>query len=350
HLTFIYPRWQIDPAEWWQYVFPLAAVAVMGALWAARARLGKGPLVAVLVFAGTLVPALGFFDIYPMRYSFVADHFQYLASIGLIALATGLVATRFQHLWPQKKWIGLATGTAVMLVLGGFSAWQTHVYTDRETLWNDTIRKNPECWMAHYNLGKLYLERGKLDAADQHLEAAVSIKPGFADGHSEWGRVCVEQGRYDDAMQHFADALRIDPRHEGTYLNRGVALAQQGKLAEAVQQFTELLEINPKHARAHYNFGVAQAQLDSLEEAARHLTEAVQIDPSMADAYYELGAVFMRLDKPAEALGAFRQAVTLRPAVAHYRIGLAQALRNTGQFDEAEFQLREAQRLAMLGL
>ncbi|MGK4301758.1 hypothetical protein, partial [Klebsiella pneumoniae] len=78
---------------WWQYLFPLAVLAVIVSLWLARGKLGKGPLVAVLFFCGTLFPALGFFDVYPMRFSFVADHFQYLASAGLLALlAAGAAA------------------------------------------------------------------------------------------------------------------------------------------------------------------------------------------------------------------------------------------------------------------
>src|SRR4029077_7938932 len=76
-LIFFYPRWAIDAGAAWQYLFPSAALALCAALWFARERIGRGPLAAVLVFAGVLTPALGFFDIYPFRYSFVADHFQY---------------------------------------------------------------------------------------------------------------------------------------------------------------------------------------------------------------------------------------------------------------------------------
>jgi hypothetical protein len=90
NLIFIYPRWNIDASVWWQYVFPLAAAGVVLALLVLRNRLGRAPLTAVLFFIGTLTPALGFFDVYPMRYSFVADHFQYLASLGLIVLFAGL--------------------------------------------------------------------------------------------------------------------------------------------------------------------------------------------------------------------------------------------------------------------
>ncbi|MCP4901658.1 MAG: O-GlcNAc transferase, partial [bacterium] len=89
NLTFIYERWNANFHSAWQLAFPAAVTAVLLTLWGLRNRLGRGPLVAVLFFIGTLFPALDFFDVYPMRYSFVADHFQYLASIGIIALVIG---------------------------------------------------------------------------------------------------------------------------------------------------------------------------------------------------------------------------------------------------------------------
>ena len=54
-LTFIYPRWNIDPGIWWQRLFPLTAVGLVGICWWQRQRLGTGTLVAVLFFGGTLV-------------------------------------------------------------------------------------------------------------------------------------------------------------------------------------------------------------------------------------------------------------------------------------------------------
>ncbi len=106
NLTFIYPHWEINAGVWWQYAFPVAALAVLIALWRVRSRIGRGPLVAVLFFAGTLVPALGFFDVFPFRYSYVADHFQYLACIGLIASGGGRGHRHLQAGWPMGPQFG----------------------------------------------------------------------------------------------------------------------------------------------------------------------------------------------------------------------------------------------------
>lgn len=56
----------------WSYVYPAAVLLVVFGLW-----LGREPFTAVAFFIITLSPALGFINAYPMRYSFVADHFQF---------------------------------------------------------------------------------------------------------------------------------------------------------------------------------------------------------------------------------------------------------------------------------
>ncbi|HET9800847.1 MAG TPA: hypothetical protein VFP82_04100, partial [Chthoniobacterales bacterium] len=77
-LTFIYPRWQISAGVWWQYLFVIALLALLLFAWILRNKT-RGPLAATLIFLGLLFPALGFINVYPFLYSFVADHFQYLA-------------------------------------------------------------------------------------------------------------------------------------------------------------------------------------------------------------------------------------------------------------------------------
>ena len=117
-LIFIYPRWEVSGAVWWQFLFPAAALALAAALWRWRRRLGGGPLVALLFFAGTLFPALGFFDVYPFRYSFVADHFQYLACIGPLALAGAGLERGLGRLTKQVPVLRAVFCAALLTALG----------------------------------------------------------------------------------------------------------------------------------------------------------------------------------------------------------------------------------------
>ncbi|MHC4649419.1 MAG: tetratricopeptide repeat protein [Planctomycetota bacterium] len=244
-LMFVYPRWQINASAWWQYTFPAAAAAVVVGLWLARNRIGRGPLVAVLFFAGTLVPALGFFDIYPMRYSFVADHFQYLASIGLIALgATGLFAAARRCGDLGLVSAGIAAGV-VLLVLGTATWRYGHAFQDAEMLWRDTLDNNDNAWIAHNNLGTILQARGRQDEAFHHFRRAVEINPDHAEAHNNVGGILGLQGRADEAIIHFRRALELDPGLARAHANLGNALLAQSRLDEAMIHFREAERLDP---------------------------------------------------------------------------------------------------------
>jgi len=165
NLTFIYPRWQIHAGVWWQWIFPLATLVVVAALWRLRRQLGRGPLVAVLFFAGTLFPALGFTNVYPMRYSFVADHFQYLASVGLIVLTVVGLGHSAGHLKRRVPWLEGMICAGLLLALGTLTWRQARIYQDAETLWWATLRLNPDSWLPHNDLGIALAKEGQTDVA-----------------------------------------------------------------------------------------------------------------------------------------------------------------------------------------
>jgi hypothetical protein len=86
-LAFIYERWHVDPRVLSQWLPAASALAATAAAWLLRRRLGRGPLAGLLLFFGVLFPAMGFFNVYAMRYSWVADHFAYQAAAVFAACA-----------------------------------------------------------------------------------------------------------------------------------------------------------------------------------------------------------------------------------------------------------------------
>jgi hypothetical protein len=150
-LMFIYPRWH--PGLWgvsgWAWL--VAAICLLAVLWSLRSRIGRGPLAAALFFGVTLGPALGFVNFYPMRFSYVADHFQYLASIGPLVLVAAVVA--------GKKWAP-AVASAALIVLALLTWRQEAIYKDEVTLWRATLATNPNVFIAQNNLGGLLLTEG----------------------------------------------------------------------------------------------------------------------------------------------------------------------------------------------
>jgi tetratricopeptide (TPR) repeat protein len=291
-LTFIYPHWQIDAGIWWQYLFPLAAVAVVLCLWLLRGRIGKGPLVAVLFFAGTLVPALGFFNVFPMQYSFVADHFQYLASIGLIVLAVAWSTELCRRFGAWSQGLGSAVGVGVLLVFAILVWQQGKIYKDLKTLWLDTISKNPDAWMAQNNLGIILSNEGKLDEAIIHYSKAIQVKPDAAKTHINLAHTLTQQGKLQEAVVHYAKALRIKPDTWQAHINLGSVLYELGDADKAMYHYIKVLEIKPESAEVHYNIAQILASQGKLEEAIAHNLEALRINPDFPQVLNNLAWTF----------------------------------------------------------
>jgi Flp pilus assembly protein TadD len=325
NLTFIYPRWEIDARVAWPYLFPLAALVVLIALWLLRWRIGRGPLVAVLCFAGTLVPALGFFDVFPFRYSFVADHFQYLACIGLISLAvsTGTAVCDRAGQWGHN-WGTVAA--AIVLLIMGVSTWrQTHIYRADETLWRDTLTKNPQCWMAHNNLGMDLAQMGREQEAMGHYEQALQIKPDDVDAHNKLGNALLRAGKVQEAIIHYEQALRIKPDLAETHYNLGLALEYTGRVQEAIQHYKQALRINPDYVDAHNNLGVTLMGQGKLQEAIIHYEQALRIKPDLAETHYNLGLALEYTGRVQEAIQHYERALCIKPDFVQAQTALAGA-------------------------
>jgi Flp pilus assembly protein TadD len=336
-LTFIYPRWQINAGVWWQWLFPAAALAVVAALWGLRRRMGRGPLVAVLFFAGTLFPALGFTNVYPMRYSFVADHFQYLACAGLIALAAaGLV----KLLRP----IPLA---AVALPLGlAILTWkQSHVYASQIILWQDTIAKNPSCWMAHNNLGNEFSDEGQTDEAIKQLREALRFKPDFAEAHNNLGVALDKQDQRDAAIIEYRTAIRLQPDYTAAHYNLGKSLFNEGQTDAAIIEYQAAIQFKPNFTDAHNNLGVALCQKGRLDEAILQFQKTLSLKPDFAKANYNLGNVLFQKGRDDEAMVYYQKALAILPDYPEARNNLGVALGKKGRSDEAIRQFQEVLRL-----
>jgi tetratricopeptide (TPR) repeat protein len=331
-LTFIYPRWKIDPGLWWQYLFPLAAVGAIVALWAARRRLGKGPLIAVLFFCGTLFPALGFFDIYPMRYSFVADHFQYLASIGVLTLAaaTAVAALRL----PGYPWRQAALATSVLGPLAFLTFTQASVYRDQTSLWTDTLRKNPDCWLAHNHLGYIALQQNDLEEAEDHFQSSLRIYPSATD-HYNLGLVRVRAGRFDEAIQQFDISRKMRPDFPGVYYQLGKIAMQRGKWQQAQWCFSQMVELDSRLWLGRLALGRALSAGGKLDEAIEQISESIRLNPTQADSHYQLGRVFTARGQPEKVIEAFQRAIDCQPDNPQYRFALGIALQRQGSLSAA---------------
>ncbi len=175
-LMFIYPRWSIRVTQPSAYPPVAAALAGVMLLWRARAGWARPALFVIGYFCVMLFPVLGFFNGIFFRYSFVCDHFQYLACIGPLALAAAGISLALDRLAKAGPWLKSAGGAALLLTLAVLTWRQTGVYRNLETLWRDTLARNPAAWMAHDNLGLFLSQTGRFEEARDQFQAAIQLR------------------------------------------------------------------------------------------------------------------------------------------------------------------------------
>ncbi len=338
-LMVAYPRWPINTAVWWQYLFPCAAGAVILALWWWRQRLGKAPLVAVVFFVATLVPIPAFISVAFMNYSYVADHWQYLPSIGLIALAGACVGNL------QGRTVRTTVSVMAAVVLSALSWRHCEVFHDEETLFTDNLVYNPQSWLAHCNLGVALAGLGRLQEAMGHFEQALQLKPDYAEAHNTLGVTLAGLGRMHEAIEHWEQALKIRPDMAGPHYSLGLALVGLGRVQEAMGHFEQALQLKPDYAEAHYHLGLALVRLGRAQEAMGHWEQALRINPDMPETHYNLAVALEQAGRFGEAIGHYEQALRLKPdyTEAHYNLGLA--LVRLGRAQEAMGYFEQALRI-----
>ncbi|HZU25868.1 MAG TPA: tetratricopeptide repeat protein [Bryobacteraceae bacterium] len=343
NLTFTYPRWDLDPHQWWQYLFPLGLLAVT--VWfVILARRNRGPLASLLIFAGTLFPVLGFFSVYPFAYSWVADHFQYLASLAIILPVTAFAAAHLSRTAARN------IAAAVVAILAELTWLQAGMYRDGETLYRETLRRNPTSYMAHNNLGNLLVEMpGRNAEAIAEFRAALRIRPNNAEAHNNLANALSQDpARLDQAIAEYRAALRLKPMDAEAHSNLASALTRTGRVDEAIAEAEKAVRLQPNDAKSHNNLAGALIRVPGrTDDAIAEYRTALRLDPDLQAAHFNLADALARIPgQLPEAIAEFREALRLDPEDVEARVKLGNALLQVpGGQQEAVEEFRTALRM-----
>jgi len=255
NLAFIYPRWRLENG--WFFLFTATVFGGLALLWTVRRRIGKGPFVAMAAFIVTLGPILGFMNCYAFQFSYVADHWQYLASLCLISLATAIGA-KLQLANRSTRFVVLAIP---IFVLGSITWQRALVYQNVETLWRDTLAKNPDCWLAHHNFGVVLQAQNHFSEAEVHFRSALQLRPDYYEAENNLGESLLMQDRLKEAQEHIDRSIALNPGYAASRWNKALLYVRERKKEEAY---------------AIVQDGLAQSSvyLDGLNTFARFLATA----------------------------------------------------------------------------
>ena len=356
NLMFVYPHWKIDSGEASQYVFPIALVAlaiILGLL----ARKNRGPLAAFLFFVGTLFPALGFLNVYPFRYSYVADHFQYLALPGIIVpVCAGLTLLARRTRTGSNPIIALAAAALLATTLGAATYRQSAIYRDYETLFRNALAHNPESSFLHSNLGVILMSSGRETEAAAEFQAAVRLTPDDPDYRVNHGLALAQtQDGLAGAVSEYQTALRIAPHLATAHLNLGLAYSSiPGRMQDAIAEYQKAI-LESRAARqgeaemwqAHFNLGLAYGQLPGrAADAVAEERIALGMKPDSQLVHFQLGNILQKMGRLDDAIAEYRTSIALDPDVPEVHYELAYALAQIpGRVPEA---IAECRRMLIL--
>ena len=351
-LIFIYPRWEIHSSQWIAYLPLLITTVGFVLLWLLPGKTGRAIFFAAAYYVVSLFPVLGFFDIYFFRYSFVSDHFQYLASMGPLALAGAAMTQSFSQLAIAASLgrgavifrVGLCS--IVLVLLAGLTWRQSAVYHDLIILYTRTLARNPGCWMAHYNLGIALHDRGETDQAMNHYREAIALRPGYAEAHYNLARLFAQKGEFNNAVEHYEAALAINPTDAEAHNNLGATLFEGGRVDDAIAHYQQALAIRPDYAEASCNLANALLSKGDTDGAIAQYITCIAVLPNQADAQYNLASALLRKGRIDEAIAHYQKVLELVPENADTHVNLGSAFLSKGRVENAIVEYREALRFA----
>ncbi len=314
---FNYPRWTIDASQGWQFGFPALVVLIAGALWHWRGRLSLWPLAAWLFYLGSLLPASGFFDVYPMRFSFVADHFSYHASIGVIILLAGVLIAIFQRL---PKWASRVLLVCLLGFLSLSSLSHARTFANPVTLWTQALVDNPQSWMA-YNYRGVAWERAfnqtrqveYLHLAQADYEKGLQLHQEFAQLHHNLASVLLKLGKPAQAIPLLERSIELQPDLPQGHYHLGLALDQTGEKERAIIHYTQAVKIWSGYVSAHHHLARLLVQKGNFSQAKAHFLEVIRQRPQSPAAPQELGMLLLKQGDYPAAAKQFRHALALAP-------------------------------------
>ena len=323
-LSLLYPHWDVEPTRLLNWLALPAALAVAISLWLAQRRIGRGPLAAALFFAITLSPVLGFANNSFIKFSFVADRYQYLASAGLITLLAAAAFVAYRRL--AGAWAGYAAQALAALLLAGcglLTFQRAQLFQDEVTLYRNAVATKPGTHDAWFMLGNSLHERELREEAADAYRAAVELKPDHLGTYANLGSVLMDLERFQEAKE----VLRLAKLH----------------IPEDLDAVKDPYRTKRTVAGIHINFGRLLQELEQLPEAEASFIRALNIDAESQLALQNLVEVLRQQGRPEKAYEWLQQAADIlpEPPVEVYLL-LAEVARELGYLDAAQAYSRQA--------
>jgi tetratricopeptide (TPR) repeat protein len=220
-----------------------------------------------------------------------------------------------------------------------------NIFTEEREL-REKIRKNPNDYKAHFQLGNLLHDLKKYEEAEKEFREAIRLNPNDEKIHNDFAILLEDLGRYEEAEKEYREAIRINPNVAQIYTNFGAFLQRLKRYEEAEKELKEAIRINPNFAGAHANLGTLYLTLERHNEAEKEYKEAIKNNLKDARIYLGLGITLKILGKYSEAEKALKEVIKINPEEypgARLNLGIIYAEKGKG--DKAKKEILKAREL-----
>ena len=287
----MYAAWPVNRPSWLDVLPWIAWLALLAWLWSRRATYGRHLLLGLGFFLLMIAPFCGLATQSYMYFTWVMDHFLYLAMIGPIGLVVASVDEFLRRDSVAHQAVVSVAAAVVVLMLGLQSRAFAAQWRDGETLWTYSVEHAPSVWLPHYNLGNAYRRDGRLGDAIAQYQESIRLHPDFDWSHNNLGiALAQDSDSLPQAIAEYRAAIQLRPAFAEAHNNLANALARTGHAEEAIPEYKAALAAQPGLIAARFNLALAYLHLGRKAEAADELHTIIRAQPDFTAAHVMLQA------------------------------------------------------------
>lgn len=272
-------------------------------------------------FVGTLVPVIGFVQLYSLA---MADRFTYFPCIGVSLVVVWGIYDLTKR-WPKQMTFGWVASVLVCLVFLGQTRYCLGFWKDDETILNRAISVDENNYVAHSLLGFVISSRDPARALGE-FQKSVAINPRLFQAQMHLANSLLQFGRLDEAITHFQQALEIEPSDLSCKYNWGMACYQKGNVDEAIVHCHDAWAGETNNLQYLNALAIMLAKKERWNEATPYVKKICELNGNDPNAFNLLGVVSMKTGRIDEAIVAFQSALKLSPDSTALQNNLAAAM------------------------
>ncbi len=225
-----------------------------------------------------------------------------------------------------------------------------HDYASAESVLRKFVDRNPDNYVAWFDLGFVENALGKVDDSIVAYRKSVAAKPDVFESNLNLGLQLAKVGS-PEAEQFLRAATQLKPTahtDEGQYrawLSLGQVVAKSNP-DKALADYRHAASLQPHEAEPHVSAGILLESQNKFADAEQEYKQVLALDPKSDDAITGLANIYMRGHKFSEAEDYLRRALALHPDSAPLHIQLARVLAAEGKNDAALSEMEGGIKLA----